>query len=126
MEQSLSAPGELSPEQLLGQPADPRTDVFLLGSLLYRMLAGRGPFDADEAGAGQRVRQHAPNPLPERTPPTSPTLTTIVMRCLTKRSTKRFNDMNSLVSALDHDLRSWTSLASRCVGVARAVEGRPG
>ncbi len=109
-DESLASPDGLAPEQLVGQPPDPRTDVFMLGALLYRMLAGRGPFDAAASGVGQRVRRDAPAPLPDKTPPLAPSLRTIVSRCLTKRPSERFHDMNSLVGALDHDLRSWSSL----------------
>ncbi len=59
----------LSPEQALGRPATPASDVYALGLVLYEMLAGRRPFA--EAGALAVARAHAdlpPPPLPADVP----------------------------------------------------------
>jgi hypothetical protein len=42
---ALGSPKYMSPEQVLGQPADPRSDVFSLGVMLYEMLVHRTPFE---------------------------------------------------------------------------------
>jgi tetratricopeptide (TPR) repeat protein len=56
-------PSYTSPEQWRGDPQDARTDLFGLGCLLYRMLAGRTPY---ETTSGQlTVLQAAPPPLPD-------------------------------------------------------------
>lgn len=48
---ALGSPKYMSPEQVLGQPADPRSDIFSLGVMLYEMLVHRTPFE----GAGDVV-----------------------------------------------------------------------
>src|SRR3990172_4166442 len=59
----------LSPEQGRGKPVDRRSDLYSLGVLIYRMLSGRLPFEADSATA--MIFQHVyerPRPLGEAAP----------------------------------------------------------
>jgi serine/threonine-protein kinase len=60
----LGTPSYLAPEQVLGRPADPRSDVYALGVVAYECVAGRRPFTGDNpfAVAMQRVG-HPPPPL---------------------------------------------------------------
>jgi eukaryotic-like serine/threonine-protein kinase len=105
----LSLPKDLAPEQIIGNPADAQTDVFLLGSLLYRMLAGSAPFDHGEGGVSQRVRHGEPQPLGRATSLPA-ALERVVDRCLAKRPPDRYPDMASLAAALERLLRAETAL----------------
>ncbi|MGN6612519.1 MAG: protein kinase domain-containing protein [Angustibacter sp.] len=60
----------LSPEQALGRPATPRSDLYALGVVAYEALTGRRPFDADTVVATAVAQVHqAPEPLPDDIPP---------------------------------------------------------
>ena len=41
--------GYMSPEQVRGKPADPRSDIFAFGAMLYEMLSGKRAFHGDSA-----------------------------------------------------------------------------
>lgn len=83
-------PGYMSPEQLLGEPVDGRTDIYATGVLLFEMLAGRPPFTATSLGA--TLAQHMTQTPPSLTAlrPDVPTpLATIVEQCLRKSAAER-------------------------------------
>src|SRR4029453_17338130 len=57
---TMGTPLYMSPEQVEGQPVDPRSDLYSFGVTCYHMLAGRPPFDGDTALAV--ALQHLKNP----------------------------------------------------------------
>lgn len=65
----LATPAYLSPEKVLGSPADGRSDLYSLGIVLYEMLAGRVPFEGDSPAdiAIGHVREPVPSLLEFRT-----------------------------------------------------------
>ncbi|MGH7616836.1 MAG: protein kinase domain-containing protein [Gemmatimonadaceae bacterium] len=58
----IGTPEFMSPEQLLGDPVDARTDIYSLGCMLYQMLTGLKPFEADSREQMIRRRLHEPPP----------------------------------------------------------------
>jgi hypothetical protein len=87
--QVLGTPAYLAPERLDGGPVRPATDVYALGLLLYRMLAGRLPWETSTLT--QMVRAHLyaePAALP-RLPGLPPEVADLVRRCLAKRPQAR-------------------------------------
>ena len=102
---SMGTPEYMSPEQAQGLPVDHRCDIYSLGVVLYRMLAGTLPFQADTPVA--LLHQHAyepPPPLRERAPGVSRSLERIVMRALAKDPGQRFATAGELADALEDEL----------------------
>ncbi len=91
----------LSPEQALGEPLDPRSDVYSMGMVLYEMLAGRTPFTGDTpvAVAYKQVNEDPPPPSVYN-PDVPPTLDALVMRALAKNPAGRQQSAEALRAEL--------------------------
>src|SRR5689334_23190095 len=81
----LGTPAYWCPEQIMGRPQDARSDIFSLGGVLYEMLTGSSPFQAESIQAVcTRVLSSSPLP-PSRTNSSVPAaLDEIVLKCLMK------------------------------------------
>jgi len=91
-----------SPELVLGEAPDPRSDLFSLGAVLYELVAGKTPFGAaDDPEATVRIRNEPPPPLSRFVPELSPALERVVQRCLQKLPTHRYQTAGELAQALD-------------------------
>jgi hypothetical protein len=90
-----------SPEQVLGEQPDPRSDLFSLGVVLFELLAGKPPFGgAEDPGTTLRIRNEQPAPLTRFVPELLPALERIVQRCLQKLPAHRFPSARELASSL--------------------------
>jgi serine/threonine protein kinase len=75
--------GVPSPEELAGEPADERSDLFRLGALLYEMIAGRRPFSGDSAASLRRaILEGPPDPPGRERDGVPPSLDRAVLRVL--------------------------------------------
>lgn len=100
--ESFGAPHYMSPEQILGEAADPRSDLFSLGVVMYEMLTGERPFQSpDERSATQRIRHDAPPSLARIAPQLPATLERAVRRCLEKLPSDRFASARELIVVLE-------------------------
>jgi serine/threonine-protein kinase len=117
---AFGTPAYMSPEQVLGEAIDARTDVFSLGIVLYEMLCGSRPFDGPDARATtQRIRHDAPAPITRVAPGTPLALAQIVDRCLEKHAEERPPSAAALgeqLAAVADELG--ISLGSREIGAA--------
>lgn len=59
---TIGTPTYIAPEQAYGQPIDGRADLYALSVMMYEMITGEPPFDADEVGA--LLRMHVSHPVP--------------------------------------------------------------
>ena len=83
----------MSPEQVLGQPADGRADIFSLGVVLYEMLAARTPFETPDAtvfSLMQRIVTVPHDPILVAVPGTPPVFEAILTRALAKRPERKY------------------------------------
>ena len=97
---SLGSPHSMAPEQVLGAPVDPRTDIYALGILLYELLTGQPPFSATSADELEDKHLHAVPTPPGRCAPVSRQVDAVVMRCLEKKKQRRYADVAARRAAL--------------------------
>jgi serine/threonine protein kinase/tetratricopeptide (TPR) repeat protein len=97
----LGTRGYMSPEQVRGQSADARSDIFALGILLYEMLSGQRAFHrASPAETQAAILRDDPPPMPAgRAMPAG--VERLLRRCLSKRPEDRFHAARDLVFALE-------------------------
>lgn len=94
----MGSPHYMSPEQIEGLGCDGRADLYSLGVVLFEMLTGRPPFDADDpyAVAGK----HLSDPVPRLPEPLS-LYQSLIDRTLAKKPEERYTDAREMVVALD-------------------------
>jgi eukaryotic-like serine/threonine-protein kinase len=98
----MGSPLYMAPEQMRSSKAvDARADIWSMGVILYEMLGGRSPFNGDTLPeVCARILAEPPDPLREVRPDVPPALEAVVMRCLDKDVTRRFQDVVALAQAL--------------------------
>lgn len=91
----------LSPEQARGEPAEPASDVYSVGILLFEMLTGEPPFQSNDIWAVVSMHASADPPLAhERNLEVPPELSAVVARALTKQSAERYPNIAAFDAAL--------------------------
>ena len=105
----LGTVGYMSPEQVRGEAADQRADVFAFGVVLYEMLSGTRPFGGDTAvQTMSAILEKEPAELSSPKGALPPGLERIVAHCLEKRPEARFQSMADIA----FDLQSLSSVTS--------------
>jgi len=98
----LGTPHYMSPEQCEGEGVDHRTDIYALGVLLYEMVTGHVPHDADTMmGILTKHMYEEPIPPKIRVPHVSDELEELIMRCLEKRPERRYQSMHEVLDDLE-------------------------
>jgi Tol biopolymer transport system component len=98
----------MSPEQLEGKEADPRSDIFSFGAILYEMLTGTRAFRGEsQASVISAIMSWQPPSLCSLQPVTPPSLDRLVQRCLEKDPEARWQSATDVAAELD-----WISTGS--------------
>jgi serine/threonine protein kinase len=100
--QVLGTVGYMSPEQVRGQTADARSDIFALGCVVYEMLTGKPAFrKATPAETMSAILNEDPPPVSQAATGLPPGLQRVVGRCLAKSPEQRFQHASDVAFALE-------------------------
>src|SRR5712664_292536 len=115
--------GYMSPEQLKGQPADHRSDIFSFGAILYEMLSGKRALRGDSmAETMSAILREDPPDLSETNKAVSPALERVVRHCLEKNPAERFHSARDLAFAIESLSGAPTSSGQTMTDVTTAPE----
>jgi hypothetical protein len=118
----MGTPAYLSPEQILGEPQNTRSDLFPLGIVLYQMVTGAAPFDGSSVSAVcAQILQAEPVPPSQRNPAVPAELDRIILRCLAKTAADRYPSAEAFATSLDAFVRHGGNAGTASVNVASVV-----
>jgi hypothetical protein len=96
----LGTPAAMAPEQMRGQPVDPRTDIYALGLLAYHILTGQPAFGGAPGVVQSYLQVHGPRPRPSAKVDIDPAIDEPIARALAPEPSARFPDARSFSAAL--------------------------
>ena len=125
----VGTPEYMAPEQVRGEPAGPRADLYALGVVLFEMMTATRPFRGDTrmATAMQRLERDPPSPR-SLAPDLDPRWEDVILRCLAREPEKRFARAGDVAAALRGDgtaaipVRRHELPAERDAFIGRATE----
>ena len=112
----------MSPEQVRGKAADPRSDIFAFGAILYEMLSGKRAFHGDSTvDTMSAILKEDPPELAKTNRNVSPALERIVRHCLEKNPAERFQSASDVA----FNLEALTDISTSTRGGVRAMPEEP-
>jgi serine/threonine protein kinase len=104
----------MAPEQIEGQEADARSDIFALGAVLYEMVTGKRAFEGkSQLSVASAILEKEPAPISSVRAPISPALEHVISRALNKNPEKRWQSAGDLRAELE-----WVSDPSNAAAFA--------
>ncbi len=92
----------MSPEQVIGEPLDARSNLFTWGAILYEMVTDQKAFGGEEADAvRQKILQEMPVPPALVNPKINPVASEVIMKALAKDPAERFQSGRELAAAME-------------------------
>lgn len=127
----VGTPQHMAPEQLEGRPADPRMDIYALGTLLYEMITGRPAFDSSVPMVIAAIMKSDLTPISDLRPDVPPALEHVVRVCMARDPEARWqsaHDVAEQLRWLASGVSSQTAVLSppkrrRRAGIAAGVAG---
>ena len=99
---TMGSPAYMSPEHVDAHRVGPASDIYSLGVILYEMLSGHLPFDAEDSwGLITKTLTQDPEPLSARRPDLPAALTAMVMRMVTRDLAVRYASTSEVLAALE-------------------------
>ncbi len=96
----IGTPAYMSPEQAQGQTVDQRSDIYSLGIILYEMVTGRVPYEAETPLAVVLKHLQDPLPLPSSVKPgIAPAIERVILKALAKNPDDRFVSVTEFITA---------------------------
>ncbi len=114
--------GYMSPEQVQGRRLDHRSDIFSFGCILYEVLSGRRPFEAD--GVVDTLHHILHSPAPSLSSQITQDLRRIVEKCLSKEIEGRFDSMRTIAAAIREAVREYDGTVRPPSKKTKAVSSR--
>lgn len=109
----VGTPAYMSPEQAQGKPLDARSDLYALGVVVFEMLTGRRPFEADTPYNVAVKHVTEPPPVPSKINPLLPvSVDRVLLKALEKSCDRRYQSASELVAALRQAIEEGKASAS--------------
>ncbi len=125
----IGTPEYMSPEQVEGGESDRRSDIYSFGVILFEMVTGRLPFDAETPFAVAFKHQSERPPRPEGLNPQTPAgLSAVILKCLEKDPAARYQTTDEIcrdLGQVEETLRTMPLPAPRTKPTTRKTRLRP-
>jgi serine/threonine-protein kinase len=125
--QIIGTPSYMSPEQIRGEALGPASEVFSLGAVLYEMVTGSKPFTGPtDVAVTHAIIHKRPVRIRKLSQKAPKRLVRVIMKCLRKKTSRRYATMDELAEALGRALPRRASSTREVVSALVARAGQPG